>query len=298
MPVMTQATSLADLDFVQPNAPLARLTWYRIGGPARFLARPQSLDDLAELVKRCAAENLPLYVLGLGANLLVSDAGVDGVVVRLEGPHWERVEINGTTVTANAGVDLQKLLLQTVRAGLAGIETLAGIPATVGGAARMNAGGKYGDFGNAVRSLTVMDAEGNVYDRTRDDLIWEYRRVNVVAPLILSATLELEADDPDALARRMKEVWMFKRNTQPLNTKSAGCIFKNPPGQSAGALIDRAGLKGSRVGGAEVSDKHANFVIAHPGCTSADVEELVGQVRLAVLDHSGVELEPEVKRWP
>ncbi len=298
MSTMTEASPLADLDFVVPDAPLARLTWYRIGGPARFLARPPAVDDLAELVRRCAAEKLPLYVLGLGANLLVSDAGVGGVVVRLEGPYWEHVEINGATVTARAGVDLQKLLLQTVRAGLAGLETLAGIPATVGGAARMNAGGKYGDFGNAVSTLTVMDAAGNVYDRTRDDLIWEYRRVNVAAPLILAATLDLEPDDPDALARRMREVWMFKRNTQPLNTKSAGCIFKNPPGQSAGALIDRSGLKGRRVGGAEVSDKHANFVIAHPGCTSADVEALIEEIRDVVRERQGVDMEPEVKRWP
>ena len=298
MSTTTQASALADLDFVQPDAPLARLTWYRIGGPARFLARPPSVDDLAELVRRCAAEKLPLYVLGLGANLLVSDAGVGGVVVRLEGPYWEHVEIDGAAVTARAGADLQKLLLKTVRAGLSGIETLAGIPATVGGAARMNAGGKYGDFGNAVSALTVMDAAGNVYDRTRDDLIWEYRRVNVAAPLILAATLDLEPDDPDALARRMREVWMFKRNTQPLNTKSAGCIFKNPPGQSAGALIDRSGLKGRRVGGAEVSDKHANFVIAHPGCTSVDVEALIAEIRDLVRERQGVDLEPEVKRWP
>ena len=298
MALTTAASSLADLEYVERDVPLARMTWYRIGGPARFLVRPRSVDELAAAVRACRSENIPIYPLGLGANLLVSDGGVPGAVFRLDAPHWIETNLDGTTVTANAGADLQKLILHTVRAGLSGLETLAGIPATVGGAARMNAGGKYGDFGNAVSTLTVMDGEGNVYDRTRDDLIWEYRRVNVVAPLILSATLELERDDPDALARRMREVWMFKRNTQPLNTKSAGCIFKNPPGQSAGALIDRSGLKGRRVGGAEVSDKHANFVVAHPGCTSADVEALILEIRDVVRQRQGVELEPEVKRWP
>ena len=247
-----------------------------------------------------ASTALPFRVLGKGCNLLVADAGVPGVVIRLDADAFSTVAVDGATVTAGAGADLQKLLLQTVRLGLSGLETLGGIPASVGGAARMNAGGRYGDFGSAVASLSVMDAEGNVYERTRDDLIWDYRRVNVVAPLILSATLDLEPADPDELARRSKEVWMAKRNSQPLNAKSAGCVFKNPAedGRSAGALIDAAGLKGTRVGGAEVSDVHANFFVAHPGCTAANVAGLIDLVRDAVAERCGVDLQTEIKRWP
>ena len=289
-----------NLDCVQRNVPLAPLTWYKLGGPAAYLARPRSADELADVLRRCGEHGLPFRVLGKGCNLLVADAGVPGVVIRLDADAFSTVAVDGATVTAGAGADLQKLLLQTVRLGLSGLETLGGIPASVGGAARMNAGGRYGDFGSAVASLSVMDAEGNVYERTRDDLIWDYRRVNVVAPLILSATLDLEPADPDELARRSKEVWMAKRNSQPLNAKSAGCVFKNPAedGRSAGALIDAAGLKGTRVGGAEVSDVHANFFVAHPGCTAANVAGLIDLVRDAVAERCGVDLQTEIKRWP
>ena len=175
---------------------------------------------------------------------------------------------------------------------------MAGIPGTVGGGVRMNAGGKFGDFGANIQRVTVMDACGNVFERTRDDLIFEYRRTNIVAPYILSAELELEIDDPEACTRRTKEIWMYKQSTQPLNTKSAGCMFKNPRGLSAGSLIDQAGLKGLRIGNAEVSSKHANFIIAHPGCTAADIQKLVEEVKQRVDAKHGVRLETEVKMWP
>jgi UDP-N-acetylmuramate dehydrogenase len=175
---------------------------------------------------------------------------------------------------------------------------MAGIPGTVGGGVRMNAGGKFGDFGANISRVTVMDAQGNVFDRTRDDLIFEYRRTNIVAPYILSAELELEMDDPDACTKRTREIWMYKKSTQPLNTKSAGCMFKNPRGLSAGSLIDQAGLKGLRIGNAEVSAKHANFIIAHPGCTAEDIRNLVAEVKERVESKHGVRLETEVKMWP
>ena len=293
-------------EIVERDYPLARHTWYRIGGPARYFVRPRDVAELQTVARRCAGAGLPVYVLGLGANLLVSDGGVPGVVVKLDADYWRTVKIdretngdNGPTlVTANSGVDLQKLVLRTCREGLAGFECMAGIPGTVGGGVRMNAGGKYGDIGGRVRKVTVMSADGNVFTRTRDDLVFEYRKVNIAAPYILSAELELDADDPDLCTKRTKEIWMYKNSTQPLNTKSAGCMFKNPRGLSAGSLIDRSGLKGHRVGGAEVSDKHANFIVAHPGCTSGDVLNLVADVREKVEAKQGVRLESEVKVWP
>ena len=161
----------------------------------------------------------------------------------------------------------------------------------------MNAGGRAGDLGSVVQTVTVMDAAGRAFDRTTDDLVFGYREANITAPFILGATLTLEPDDPDRVARRLKENWMYKRNSQPLAGKSCGCVFKNPRGQSAGALIDAAGLKGARVGGAEVSRKHANFIVADPGCLAADVLALIGTIRQTVADRAGVELESEVQVW-
>lgn len=290
-------------DFVEFDYPLARHTWFRVGGPAAIFAQPRSQPELQALARRCVETNTPVYVLGLGANLLVSDEGVPGCVVRLGEEHWRQVKFDretgtGATMTVGAGCDLQKLVLRACREGLTGIECMAGIPGTVGGGLKMNAGGKFGDFGANVLGVVVMDAEGNVFERTRDDLVFDYRRSNIVAPYILSATLELGEDDPEACTKRTKEIWMYKNNTQPLNTKSAGCMFKNPRGLSAGGLIDRAGCKGLRIGNAEVSEKHANFVVAHPGCGSADIERLADEVKRRVQAAHGVELESEVKRWP
>ncbi len=284
--------------FVTENVELARFTWYRIGGPARYLVKPRSVEELQEAARRCHESGIPVYVLGLGANLLVADRGVDGAVFRLSEEFFRRMKFDGSKLEVGAGVDMQKLLIRTVREGKAGLECLAGIPGTVGGGIRMNCGGKFGDIGSVITTVTVMDPQGNVFLRTKDDLVFEYRKTNIVAPFILGATIELDDDDPDEIMARTKEIWMYKRNTQPLNTKNCGCIFKNPRGLSAGALIDQAGLKGLRVGQAEVSDKHANFIVAHAGCTSEDVLKLVKIIKERVYDKHQVVLESEVRVWP
>ncbi|HYO07614.1 MAG TPA: UDP-N-acetylmuramate dehydrogenase [Tepidisphaeraceae bacterium] len=283
---------------VTENEPLAPHTWYKIGGPARWMLRPRSVEELQEASKRCVEDGVPIYVLGLGANLLVGDQGVDGAVFRLDSDHFRRVRYDGTTLEAGAGVDMQKLIVRTIRQGLAGIECLAGIPGTVGGGVRMNAGGKFGDIGAVVTKVQVMDVTGLLFERHKDDLVFDYRSTNISAKFILGATLELEADDPERIMKRTKEIWMYKRNTQPLNTKNCGCIFKNPRGLSAGALIDQAGLKGFKVGGAEVSDKHANFLVAHPGCRADDIMKLVKLIREKVFEKNEIWLESEVQIWP
>ena len=298
MPMQTVGPFSGLEQFVAENEPLAPHTWYRIGGPARYYVRPRSVDELKLAAARCLDNGIPMYVLGLGANLLVGDNGVNGAVFRLDQEHWERTEIRGTTVEVGAGVDMAKLVVKTVRAGLAGIECLAGIPGTIGGGVRMNAGGKFGDIGAVVTRVTVMSSDGTVFDRTKDDLVFDYRSTNISAPFILGAHLELDEEDPEPIMRRTKEIWMYKRNTQPLNTKNCGCIFKNPRGLSAGALIDQAGLKGLRVGGAEVSSKHANFVVAHPGAKADDVMRLVAMIREKVWEKNQIHLESEVKIWP
>ena len=286
-------------DIVEEHVPLAPHTWYKIGGPARYFVRPRSVEELQQAARRCTENEIPIYVLGLGANLLVGDNGVDGAVFRFSQDFWRRVRFDDENhvVEVGAGADMQKLVLRTCKQGLAGIECLAGIPGTVGGGIRMNAGGKFGDIGALVTRVTVMDIEGTVFERYKDDLVFEYRSTNIAARFILGAVLELEPDDPERILQRTKEIWMYKRNTQPLNTKNCGCIFKNPRGLSAGALIDQAGLKGFRVGGAEVSTKHANFIIAHPGCSADEVMKLVKLIREKVYEKNQILLESEVQVW-
>jgi UDP-N-acetylmuramate dehydrogenase len=285
-------------DAVTENEPLAPHTWYKIGGPARWYVRPRSVEELQEAARRCVENEIPIYVLGLGANLLVGDDGVNGAVFRFDQEYWRRVKFEKNTVEVGAGADMQKLVLRTVRQGLAGIECLAGIPGTVGGGIRMNAGGKFGDIGALVTHVQVMDAGGTLFERTKDDLVFEYRSTNIAAKFILGATLELEEEDPDRIMKKTKEIWMYKRNTQPLNTKNCGCMFKNPRGLSAGALIDQAGLKGMKIGGAEVSTKHANFIVANPGCRADDVLRLVKIIREKVFERNEIHLESEVQIWP
>ena len=296
---LTTANPFSGLEeIVTENEPLAPHTWYKIGGPAKYYIRPRYVEELAEAAKRCAENDIRIYVLGLGANLLVGDQGVDGAVFKLDQDYWRRVKFDGNTLEVGAGVDMQRLLVRTVKEGLSGIECLAGIPGTIGGGIRMNAGGKFGDIGALVRQVDVMDSSGNLFQRHKDDLVFDYRSTNISATFILSAHIELEQDDPDRIMKKTKEIWMFKRNTQPLNTKNCGCIFKNPRGLSAGALIDQAGLKGFKVGGAEVSEKHANFIVAHPGCRADDVMKLVKIIREKVFDKNEIHLESEVQIWP
>ncbi len=282
---------------IRKDVPLGPLTWFGLGGPAKYLIEPQDTDQLSKLVGRLHQEQIPVYVLGRGANLLVNDQGVDGAVIRLNSPAFTAVDIAGAQVRAGGGADMHKLLIQLARAGLGGMECLAGIPGTVGGEVRMNAGGAYGDIGSSVLDVTVMDSTGTIYTRNREDLVFEYRKSNINAKFILGATFELEPGNPERLAARMKEIWMYKNSSQPLGANSAGCIFRNYNGKSAGAIIDQAGLKGARVGSAQVSTHHANFIVADKGGTAADVLELVDLVKKAVREKMNIQLETEVVIW-
>ena len=291
---------LADLDLrYELDAPLAPLTSYRLGGPARVLAHPASVEQLARLHVRCLDAGVALYTLGRGANLLVADEGVGGVVVKLDDVAWRQLRVEEDVVTVGAGYDLMKLVLTTARSGLAGLEALAGIPATVGGAVRMNAGGIYGDTGRTLRSIGVMEANGRIAERDRDQMGIAYRQTKIAAPYVLEARFQLMPGDPVPLKRLVKEVFAYKKKSQPLADRSAGCTFTNPPGDfSAGALIERAGLKGCRLGGAEVSACHANFIFTHPGCCAGDVIGLMDRVQREVAKQLGVVLDRELVLWP
>jgi len=282
---------------VETDYPLAKRTWYGLGGPADYFIRPKTIEQLKEVVKRCNENEIRIYVLGFGSNLLISDDGLRAAVIKLEAEPFSKLKYEDQEVIAGAGAELSKLVLTCVEKGFSGVEALTGIPGSVGGAVKMNAGGNFGDFGSSVESVTVMDKNGKIFEKSKPELVFDYRQTNITAKFILSARLRLNPADPEQIMRTVKEIWIHKKNNQPLNTKNSGCIFKNPPGAFAGALIDRAGLKGLQIGGAVVSDKHANFIIAQEGCSSRDVTRLIEAIKQRVKEQFNVELELEIEIW-
>ena len=284
-------------EIVEADYPLAKQTWYGLGGPADYFIRPKTTGQLKEVVQRCNENKIAIYIMGFGSNLLISDEGLRAAVIKPCTEEFTQIEFDEREVTAWAGIELSKLVLQCVQKGLSGIEALTGIPGSIGGAVKMNAGGNFGDFGSAVESVTLMDIEGKIFEKNKPELVFDYRRSNITAKFILSARLKLNEADPEQIMRTVKEIWIYKKNNQPLNTKNAGCIFKNPRGVSAGALIDRAGLKGLQIGGAVVSEKHANFIVAEKGCQSRDVLRLINTIKQRVKDQFDIDLELEIEIW-
>jgi len=284
-------------DIALRDQSLAAHTWMKIGGPAQYLVRPRNVDELGDVVRTCHDEQTPVRILGAGSNVLVRDEGVSGAVVQLVDDSFGEISIEGSTVRVGAGALLSRLISDSVKAELAGLETLSGIPGTVGGALRGNAGGRAGDIGQFVESITVMNVKGEIATRNGDELWFGYRESNIDELMILEASLKLQQGDSDEITRRMRKLWIMKKATQPLSFQSAGCIFKNPRGLSAGALIEQAGLKGIRVGEAEISDRHANFVVTNPGAKSDDVLRLIDLIRSKVSEQFGVDLELEIKIW-
>lgn len=276
---------------------LAPYTWLKIGGPAQYLMRPRTREELIAVVRLCHKEHVAIHVLGGGSNLLVRDEGVSGVVLQLDAAAFSQVTVAGHLVTAGAGALLSHAIASSVREGLAGLDALVGIPGTIGGALHGNAGGKSGDIGQFVRSVEVLTAAGEPRVRKGEELSFSYRSSSLNELILMSAEFELLREDADEITRRMRKLWIMKKATQPLTFQSAGCIFKNPRGMSAGLLIDQAGLKGTRIGNAEISDRHANFIVTHPGATARDVFRLIDLARSKVGEQFGVELDLEVQIW-
>ena len=285
-------------EIVKPDEPLAPHVWFRLGGPAKYLARPRTLDQLRGLIRRSREAGVAFKILAGGSNVLVRDEGVDALVIHLESPAFSDIRVEGRTVTAGAAVPLTALISQSARSGLTGLEILTGIPGTVGGALRGNAGGRQGSIGQLVRRTTVLDASDEVQIRDRDDLGVDERSSDLDEAVVLSAEFELEPEDPEAVVRRMRRIWIVKKENQPYGHQSSGYVFKTiGPDLPAGTVIDQAGLKGTRVGGAEVSDRHANFIVAHPGATAADVLNLTDQIRQRVWQRFGYELQLQLQVW-
>ncbi|MFG0297794.1 MAG: UDP-N-acetylmuramate dehydrogenase [Maioricimonas sp. JB045] len=284
-------------EITRSDVPLAPYTWLNVGGPAQLFIEPRTRQELKDVISTCQQNEIPIRLLGGGSNLLVRDEGFGGAVIHLTGDEFTFVSIEGTTVRAGAAAPLSHVISQTVNAGLAGLETLVGISGTQGGAIRGNAGGRHGDIGQFVRAVDVVTSEGKEFTRTEDELAFDYRHSSINELVVVSAELALSTDDPDSLTRRMRKLWIMKKAAQPLSFQSAGCIFKNPRGLSAGALIEQAGLKGTRVGQCEVSDRHANFIVTHDGATSDDILKLIDLIRTQVSEIHGVQLELEIQVW-
>lgn len=277
--------------------PLSRHTWLRLGGPAQYFLTPRTESELLSVIQTCRERGLPIHILGAGSNLLVREDGVRGVVIRVMETLLNDVRMDGINVTAGGGALLSHVISEAVRAGLGGVEHLVGIPGTIAGAVVGNSGGRAGDIGQLVTSVEVLTQDGERAVRQGDELSFSYRRSSIQDLLILSVTLRLTKDDSEELTRRMRKNWIIKRSTQPLADQSAGCIFRNPRGLSAGALIEQSGLKGMSVGKARISERHANFIVTESGATSRDIEQLIGRIQKAVAEKFAVTLDLEIKVW-
>jgi len=279
------------------SSPLSRWTTLGVGGPAEVLAFPSSVEQCSSLLADCAVEGTEWRVLGRGSNLLVDDAGVPGVVIHTRLLRWLRIGDDGR-VRAGAGLQTSTLLAQTRQAGLGGLECLVGYPASVGGAARMNAGGKWGETGARIEEVVVVEAGGDVRTLSAAECAFGYRTSSLGRAVVAEVAFRLPEVDPRDYRARIEAIHSEKAAVQPLSQPSAGCMFRNPaPGVSAGRLIDECGLKGLTVGGAMVSPRHGNFVVNTGEATAEDVLRLVDQVRDAVSRRTGHELVLEVEVW-
>lgn len=288
------ALSSVDGIEVARDADLASMTTYRVGGSARLLARADSVRALAEALSVLDGCGMPWFVLGGGSNLLVADEGYDGCVLTL-GPSLSGVEVRGTTVVAGGGARLSSVVAATRSHGLAGLEYCAGIPGTLGGAVRMDAGSRTEWIGRRIASLQVVDAAG-ARTVAGSEVAWGYRSSSLPASsVVASATLSLEASSAEAVGGEVARRMARRRATQPLGKPSCGSFFRNPEGLSVGRLIEECGCKGYAVGDARVSDVHANFIVNEGHARAVDVLAVGQHVHDVVLERTGVDLVPEVR---
>lgn len=299
---MIEASSRAALesllgDRVTFDVPLSRHTSLRIGGPADAMATPADREELGRLLALCAEHGLPIRVLGAGFNVLVSDAGLAGVVLRLK--KLRRIDrVADDAIAVEAGASHATITNYCVENGLAGLEFGAGIPGTLGGWLAMNAGIGVRELKDVVRSVTWMDARGRLADPVaRADLDFRYRELAGLPPgaVLVAAELSVTPSDRATVKAEIDRLLAHRAETQPTDIPSCGSVFRNPPGDYAGRLIEAAGLKGAREGGAEISTVHANFIVNHGGATAKDVLALVERARVKVRETTGVELETEVQ---
>lgn len=287
---------------VREGEPLGRYSTYRIGGPATVLL-PAHAEDVARAVVFAAGRGVPWFVVGLGSNLLFPDAGLDALVIRL-GKGVDALSVDGSRATIGAGLPAPLAARRTAELGLAGLHIFVGVPGSVGGGVYMNAGCHGGDWAAITERVTVLDREGKDAVLPRAEIPFAYRTSGLTGRIVIEATVQLREEDPATISEELEELHRWRREGTPFNQPCCGSVFKNPGGPSwknaagprtAGQLIEAAGLKGVRMGGAEVSPMHANYFVNAGGATAADVTALMRHARAVVRERFGAELEPEVK---
>jgi UDP-N-acetylmuramate dehydrogenase len=276
------------------NEPLSKHTSLAIGGPAEFYADVSTLDELIALRKAVAEHKIPVFFIGAGSNLLVSDDGIKGLVIHLQGK-LRQATIQGTEVTAWAGMWMPTFVKQCAEQGLGGIESLIGVPGTIGGGLVMNAGTREGVLGDVVASVDILDETGKVRTLTPEALGFTYRRSALEGSWIVSTVLRLNAVEKSSIMARIDELLRYRTQTQPIGTSNCGSVFKNPKGSAAAQWVEKAGFKGVRCGGAQVSERHANFIINDRHAKAQDVRQLMKQIQDKVFEKFGIKLEPEIK---
>lgn len=275
------------------GASLDAYTSFKIGGPADVLVEPVDVDDVRMLVRQASVRKIPLFVVG-GTNLLIRDGGIRGIVVSLAKLRAIKEE-TGAVLYAEGGVGMPTLIGHAIRRSLAGLEWAAGIPGTVGGCLVMNAGTRLGEMKDSVKAVRLVNMKGEVVNLPAAAIPFEYRRARLPKGIVVGVWLQLRPGGRSEVEKVVKDYLHYRRDTQPLTMPSAGCVFKNPPNDSAGRLIETAGLKGLRVGDAEVSTKHGNFIVNRGHAKAADVIELIGKVRRVIKQKAGVHLNLELK---
>lgn len=296
---------------VRFEEPMRLHTTFHLGGPAEVWAEPQDEEELRRLLELAADAEIPITAVGGGANLLVRDEGIPGLVIHLGSPGFQTCRRNGDRLFAGAGLPIEWLIRRAQEEGLTGLEFLAGVPGRVGGAARMNAGthddeGSLHQFADSLCRIQGVDPRGRRQELTAREAGFSYRASRLEGWIVLEAEFSLAPEDPGKIQERVRRLWDFKKRTQDWSAPSVGCIFKNParplpdgrkvPG--AGWLVDQAGFKGRRLGGARVSPRHANFILNGGSASSADVLALIGEIQTAVRDRFGISLELEVQVMP
>lgn len=278
------------------NEPMSKHTTWRLGGPADIFVMPQEIKDIQTIVQIAMEEKVPLTVIGNGSNLLVKDKGIRGITLKI-GSSLSTYSVDGAIIKAQGGLLLSKLMKITAEAGIGGFEFLVGIPATIGGAVVMNAGAHGGAMEQVVREVKVVTSNGVLLTKSVEEIGYDYRKSNLQnsQEIVVEATLQGSLGNKEAIQERVKTLLLKRKGIQPLQYPNAGSVFKNPPGDTAGRLIDLAGCKGMRVGGAEVSHQHANFIINTNHATAYDTLKLIEEVQEAVSRKFGINLHTEIR---
>jgi UDP-N-acetylmuramate dehydrogenase len=281
---------------IKQNELMKNHTSFHIGGPADILVLPQDAEEIKRIITCCKDEGVPFFVMGNGTNLLVRDKGIRGVVIKLA-QNFNDIQITKNIIKCKAGMAVSVAVRAALENSLSGLEFASGIPGTVGGAVVMNAGAFGGEMADVVKKVNVLDLEGNIFEMSKDELGYSYRNsvLQKGDKILLDVEMELTPGNRDEIKAKMEDYISRRKQKQPLNLPSAGSAFKRPPGNYAGYLIEKAGLKGYRIGGAMVSDLHAGFIVNIDNATCEDVLKLIKHIQKEVKDKFNIDLEPEIK---